>query len=170
MDQQLEPLFRRRSIRKYTGIPVSESQKEKILRAGFAAPSAHNHQPWHFVCMDDQKVLADIANVHPYAKMLPNAGFGIVVCGDQSLQTSFGFLIEDCSAAIQNMLIAATGLGLGSVWCGIYPVQELMDACSHVLGLPENVVPIGLVVVGEANEEKHEITRYLEERVHRNQW
>lgn len=169
-ESDMESLFKRRSIRKYTGELVTPAQVELILRAGFAAPSAHNRQPWHFLCISDKMQLDRLAEVHPYAKMLPSAGFGIVVCGDKQIQESFGFLIEDCSAAIQNMLIAATGLELGSVWCGLYPVDELMVAYASILELPENVVPIGLVVIGKADEVKNETTRYLKERVHDNKW
>ena len=132
----LEAIFTRKSIRKYTGESITEEQLKIILRAGFAAPSAHNRQPWHFVVIRDRQTLEKIASSHPYAKMLPQAGCGIVVCGDSNKEEGSVFLAEDCSAAIQNMLLAAHGIGLGAVWCGLYPATERAEEVSGLLGLP----------------------------------
>ncbi len=86
--------------------------------------------------------------------MLPSAGCGIIVCGDTKKQPEIGFLVEDCSASIQNILLAAHGLGLGAVWCGIYSVEKLTQSMSETLNLPEHIIPIGMVVVGVKEEEK----------------
>lgn len=166
----LEAIFTRRSIRKYTGEAISEDQLKLILQAGFAAPSAHNRQPWHFVVVRDRGSLEAIANDHPYAKMLPQAGCGIVVCGDRQREENLSYLAENCSAAIQNMLLAAHGLGLGAVWCGIYPVNERTQMIGNLLGLPEHIVPIGLVVTGHKNEERPSENRYDDGRVHFEKW
>lgn len=166
----LEAIFTRRSIRKYTGEEITEEQLNIILRAGFAAPSAHNKQPWHFVVFREKKTLENIAQVHPYAKMLPQAGCGIVVCGDSNVETRPGFLAEDCSAAIQNMLLAAHGIGLGAVWCGLYPVTRLTKSVTGVMEFPEHIVPIGLVVIGHKNEDKQTIDRFDAEKVHYEKW
>src|SRR5690554_4415591 len=115
----LDAIFSRRSIRKFTGEQVKEEDLKTILKAGFQAPSAHNYQPREYIVVKDKEILNKISEFHKYAKMLPNAGCGIVVCGDTSKQEEIGFLVEDCSASIQNMLLAAHGLGLGAVWCGL---------------------------------------------------
>jgi nitroreductase len=113
-----EAIFTRRSIRKFTGEPVSADELHTILRAGSYAPSAHNYQPWHFLVVQDAAVLADLTEELPHSKMLAAAGCGIIVCGDSQRQWIPGFLMEDCAAAAENMLLAAHGLGLGAVWLG----------------------------------------------------
>ncbi len=166
----LDAIFTRRSIRKFTGEPIKEEDLRLILKAGFQAPSAHNLEPREYVVVRDKDVLDKIADFHKYAKMLPNAGCGIVVCGDKSKQDDMGFLVEDCSASIQNMLLAAHGLGLGAVWCGLYAKEDLVDNMSKTLNLPEHIIPIGLVVVGVKDQEREAIDRYNEEKVHYDRW
>jgi nitroreductase len=165
-----EAIMTRRSIRSYSGVPISEENLTTILKAGFQAPSASNHQPWHFVVIRDSQMLSRISNAHRYAKMLPAAGCGIVVCGDKELQGMTGFLVEDCSAAIENMLLAANGLGLGAVWCGLYPNTRLAGPVADLLKLPAKVVPVGMVVVGHKAEEKPFEDRYHPERIHYETW
>ncbi len=143
----LQAIMTRRSIRKFTVEVITEEQLDTLLRAGFQAPSAHNLQPWHFVVARNKELLEKISGFHKYAKMLPNAGCGIIVCGNKEKQPNRGFLVEDCSAAIQNILLAAHGIGLGAVWCGLYDSENLVEATKEVLELPNNIIPIGMVVV-----------------------
>jgi len=166
----MEALFTRRSIRRYTGEPVSEEDLKLLLKAGFCAPSAHNKQPWQFVIVRNRDTLEEIARLHPYAKMLPQAGCGIIVCGDTNRENHIGYLVEDCSAAIENILLAAHGLGLGAVWCGLYPVQERVDAVAKLLNMPSDMIPIGLVVVGHGQDKGREVDRFDEARVHYEKW
>ncbi|HEY8362140.1 MAG TPA: nitroreductase family protein [Tissierellaceae bacterium] len=166
----LEAIFSRRSIRKFTGAPVKEEDLKLILKAGFQAPSAHNLQPREYVVIRDKEIINKIAEFHKYAKMLPNAGCGIVVCGDKSKQQDMGFLVEDCSASIQNMLLAAHGLGLGAVWCGLYGKTDLVENMSKTLNLPEHIIPIGLVVIGVKAQDVEPVDRYNEEKVHYDRW
>ena len=102
--------------------------------------------------------------------MLPKAGCGIIVCGDKDKQPEIGFLVEDCSASMQNMLLAAHGIGLGAVWCGLYSVTKLTEAMADVLELPEHVIPIGMIVVGIKDESKEPIDRYDERKIHYDKW
>jgi nitroreductase len=166
----IDAIFTRRSIRKYTGQPIEQGELEQILKAGFYAPSAHNHQPWHFIVVRDPRILEKIAAGHQYSKMLPQAGCAIIVCGDTKKEELLGFLIEDCSAAIQNMLLAAHGLGLGAVWCGLYPVTRLTALIGGLLGLPSKIIPVGMVVVGHGDEARNVPDRYDENRVHLDKW
>lgn len=166
----LDAINGRRSIRKYTGEPINEDQLNTILKAGFQAPSAHNRNPREYIVLRDREILEAITKFHPYTKMLPQAGCGIVVCGDTTKQEREGFIVSDCSASIQNMLLAAHGIGLGGVWCGIYPVPELMEPLIQLLKLPGHIIPIGIVVVGVKDEEKRELDKFKEENVHYNRW
>ena len=166
----LEAITSRRSIRNYTGVPISEEQLDTVLRSGFQAPSAHNKQPWHFIVVRDPNSLSSMAELHPYAKMLPSAGCGIVVCGDKKLEGETGFIVEDCSAAIQNMLLAAHGIGLGAVWCGLYPITALTKGIRLLLDIPSDIIPVGLVVVGNKESDRPAVDRYDAERVHSEKW
>jgi nitroreductase len=166
----LEAIFTRRSIRKFTGQPISDDDLHTILRAGCYAPSASNHQPWHFVVVKDYSTLQTIALDHPYAKMMPQAGCCIVACGDKQEQGTTGFLVEDCSAAIQNMLLAAHGLGLGAVWCGLYPLSPRMKTIRALLQLPAHILPIGMIALGYKNEERSTGERYDPGKVHFEKW
>lgn len=166
----IEAINTRRSIRKFTGEIISDEELKVILKAGFQAPSAHNFQPRDYVVVKDKEIIDKIADFHPYAKMLPKAGCGIVVCGDSQKQPQMGFLVADCSAAIQNMLLAAHGLGLGAVWCGIYCDEKLVKNMSEVLKLPEKIIPIGMVVVGKKAVDKEAVDRYDESKVHYDRW
>lgn len=166
----IEAINTRRSIRKFTGEIISDEELKVILKAGFQAPSAHNFQPRDYVVVRDKEIIDKIADFHPYAKMLPKAGCGIVVCGDSQKQPQMGFLVADCSAAIQNMLLAAHGLGLGAVWCGIYCDEKLVKNMSEVLKLPEKIIPIGMVVVGKKAVDKEAVDRYDESKVHYDRW
>lgn len=166
----LDAIFTRRSVRNFTGEPINEIDLKTILRAGFSAPSAHNTKPWHFVVVRNTASLESIAKFHTYGKMLPKAGCGIVVCGDSEKQNMPGFLVEDCSAALQNMLLAAHGLGLGAVWCGLHPVTQLTISMSELLKLPPTIKPVGIIALGHKNEEREAINRYDDSKVHFDQW
>lgn len=165
-----EAIFTRRSIRCFTGEIVKESDLKTIIKAGCYAPSANNRQPWDFIIIKEKDIMEKISEVHSRAKMIVEAGCGIIICGDKEKQTQTGLLIEDCSASIQNMLLCAHGLGLGAVWCGLYPVTHLTKAVKELLELPNNIVPVGLVVVGHTAEDKEMVFRYNEEKIHIDTW
>lgn len=167
----LEAILTRRSIREFTGDPISEENLKTILKAGFQAPSARNLQPREYVVVRDEKVKEKIAETRKNTKTLLKASCGIIVCGDKKKQPKMGFLISDCSASIQNMLLAAHSLSLGAVWCGLYPEEgEYAKDVAKILKLPEHIVPIGMVVVGIKDEEKPPIDRYDESKIHFDKW
>jgi len=166
----MEALLTRRSVRKFSGEPISADDLTAILRSGSYAPSAMNRQPWHFVVLRERETLEAITKIQPYTQMLPKAGCGIVVCGDKLRQPQMGFLVEDCSAAIQNMLLAAHGLGLGAVWCGLYPVSIFTKPLSKLLKLPIQMVPVGLIAVGHKTEDRTVAERFDPDRVHYEVW
>ena len=164
----IDTIYSRRSIRRYTEEPVSEEQIKTLLEAAMAAPSASNRKPWHFVVVTERETLDRLAEAHKYAKMLHEAPVCISVCGDQSV--SERFWVQDCSAATENLLLAATALGLGAVWCGVYPSQERVEAIGKILGIETPVVPLNIIAVGHPAEEKEPRTQYDEGRVHIEKW
>lgn len=164
----LEALFTRRSIRSYTSDSVSEEDLKTILEAGMNAPSANNRQPWHFVVVDEREKLNGIMEAHPYTRMLAEAPIAIVVCGDPDISESFW--VQDCSAATENILLAARALDLGTVWCGVYPREDRVNVISVLFDLPETIVPLNVIALGHPAEEKGRVDRYQDSRVHRNAW
>ncbi len=168
--EAMDVILGRRSIRKYTGQPVSEAEAKRLLEAGMAAPSAHNRQPWHFIVVRDHAKLEAIPLFHQYSKMLPQAALAIVVCGDLDLEAGTGFWPQDCAAVTQNILLAAKAIGLGAVWLGVYPNENLVKGLSDLLNVPERKVPFCIISVGCPAEEKPPSNRYDEKRVHFDSW
>lgn len=147
----LNNILERTSVRSYLEKSVEEEKIEKLLQAGMAAPTAVNKQPWHFVVVTEKSLLQKLSEANPHAKMVAKAPLAIVVCGDMTKALDGNareFWVQDCSAASENILLAATGLGLGAVWTGTYPSEERCAAVSEVLGLPESLIPLNTIVIG----------------------
>jgi nitroreductase len=166
----LTAIFTRHSIRKYTGEPITDDQLHTILRAGFSAPTAMNTRPWQFVVVRSAETLEAITKAHPYSKMLPSAGCGILVCGDTAKNENLYYLAEDCSAAIENMLLAAHAQGLGAVWLGVHPRDERVQAMRALMELPESIFPIGMMAVGNPAETRDAPDRFEADKVHFEKW
>jgi len=166
----IEAILTRRSIRKYTDRLIPDDMTRMLLDAAMSAPSARNTQSWHFIVIEDRKVLDLIPQVHPYADMVMGAPLAIVVCGDRGMEPNEGYLVQNCSAATQNLLIAANALGLGAVWLGVYPRKERVDGIRGLLDIPDGIVPISLVSIGYPAEESYKADRYDESKIHRDRW
>lgn len=165
-----EAIYTRRSIRKYEDKVISEDLVKELLGAAMMAPSAGNAQPWQFVIVDDREKLDGIPEYSQYAVMAKHAPLGILVCGDLSLEKYPGYWVQDCSAAIQNLLLAIHAKGLGAVWTGVYPMEERVEGFKKNFNLPEKVIPLGFIVIGWPAQESKKKDRYKEERVHKNSW
>ncbi|WP_428897472.1 Nitroreductase [Parelusimicrobium proximum] len=167
----LEAIYKRRSIRKYQkGAEVTKEQLHTLLGAAMMAPSGKNNQSWEFVVLTEREALDKFMQAHPHAKMLETASACIIVCAKTDGATEGFFTLVDCAAAIQNILLAATELGLGSVWLGIHNAPERLEMIKELYSIPENVVPVGAVAVGVADEVKDPVDRYNESKVHYNKW
>ena len=168
MNPTLDIIFRRRSIRKYTDRPVKPEKLDLLLQAGMAAPSAMNCKPWEFVLVTEAERLAQFRTRLLFGDR--NAPAAIVVCGHPAISTNPTarlFWVQDCSAAAENILIAATGLGLGTVWIGVHPVAQFVKTVRQIVGLPRGVTPLCIVYVGYAVEQKPARTQYDPARVHK---
>ncbi len=161
-----QTMLARRSIRKYTDRPVTREQIRRLLEAAMAAPSASNRQPWHFVAVTERAILDQLAQGHPYGKMLFEAPLCIAVCGEPENT----YWVQDCSAAAENILLAATEMGLGSVWLGVHPQGDREHKVRDLLGMPPHVSPLCLISIGYPAEEKEPRTQYQESRVHYEHW
>jgi nitroreductase len=165
-----EAILNRRSIRQYTDRPVSNDIIETLLKAAMYAPSAVNKQPWHFIVFRDHEIIEKINLFHQYSSMLRHAGAAILVCWDEELQYDTGYGPVDCSAATQNIMLSACGLGLGSVWVGIYPRVQRMESIHALFGLPQNIKPFSIVSLGYPAEEKKMPDRFNRDRIHFEKW
>jgi nitroreductase len=168
--ETMNAIFSRRSIRKYLPKPVTYDLIENILKAGMNAPSAGDEQPWHFVILNEHSLLQKISEIHPYAKMLKAAPAAILVCGDRSVFKFKDLWIQDCSAATENMLLAAHDLGLGAVWIGVYPVENLVREVRSILNIPQDITPFSIIGMGYPSEEKSGRLRYDKSKIHTNAW
>jgi nitroreductase len=167
MDDRLRFIFARRSVRRYQEKAVSDVDVRALLEAAMAAPSANNSRPWHFVAATDRRSLKALAARHPYGKMLTGAGLCIAVCADASLSAWWQ---HDCSAAVENILIAAAALGLGGVWLGVHGRADRVKAVREILGIPQQISVLCLVSIGHPAEAPEPRTQYDPARVHRGRW
>ena len=172
-EKVMENILNRKSVRKYTKEEVKKEQLEMLVRAGMAAPSARNSQPWLFFVIDDRTILDNLAKQLPNAKMQLSAKAAIVVCGNlQKALEGDGreFWVQDCSAATQNILLAAESMGLGAVWTGAYPRKETVNIIKVELGLPEHIVPLNVIPIGWQTGEEKPKQKYTEENIRWNKW
>ncbi len=172
MNPELNFIFSRRSVRSYIKEEIPEQVLNDILEAAMAAPSAMAKDPFHFIVVKKYERLRDIAKILPHGKMIRNAAAAIIVCGDiiQTHDQQESFMLQDCSAAIQNTLLAATALGFGSCWLGIHPRTERMKAVAELFSLPDNIIPIGGIALGRAKETPDSRTRFNKKNIHREHW
>ncbi len=174
MEECLKVIYTRRSVRSYADKEIPEEDILKILKAAMLAPSAGNEQPWHFIVVRSREKLRKLAEAHPYGKMVARAAAAIIVCCDPKLSKyPYPMWVQDCSAATQNILLAARALGIGSVWIGVYPVEDRMEAIRNVLGIPRDVIVFSLVPLGYPHSENdfyEAPDRFKEERIHYDGW
>ncbi len=172
----MEGLLSRRSIRKYADKPVEKNLVKKIIKAAQYAPSAHNTQPWEFLVIDDKEQLKELRHIQRSASFAENAPLAILVCGDEQKAFSrekegWSYVDIDCSAATENLLLAAHAEGLGACWCGAAPMTKPIAGLKEYFKLPENIKPFSIVVLGYPDEEsKLNGERYNEDRIHWGKW
>ncbi|MEG1255429.1 nitroreductase family protein [Clostridium sp.] len=166
----MDEILERKSIRKYTEKSISDEQMEEILRAAMASPSAGNQQPWDFIVVRSKETMNDIMKVSQHAAPLKSAPVAIVVCGDEAKEKYKGYWVQDCSAAVENILLKVTEMGLGAVWIGVYPEQDRVDGLKRIFNLPDTVIPLAVVPVGYAAEDKADVDRFNKDRIHYEIW
>ena len=168
----LDFIFGRRSIRVYSPGPVPDEMVTKLLEAAMAAPSAMTKDPWRFLVVRKPQTLSALTAALPGGKMLATAALAIVVCGDldSALDRQLSYLLQDCSAATENLLLAAHALGLGACWVGVHPGEDAVRQVKQLLSLPAAIVPMAVVAIGHPGEQPEARTRYRGEHVHLEKW
>ena len=172
-NEALEVIFSRKSVRKYTGQVATKEELGIILKAAMAAPSGRNQQPWAFIVLTDPATLEKLAEGLPYAKMLPQAGAGLVVCGYSAPPTRPGgrdLWEQDCAAATQNILLAAEAMGLGAVWTAVHPYPEREEYIRRVLGIPSSIIPFSVIPIGHPVGDEQPKEKFRQSNVHWERW
>ncbi|MDE5844786.1 MAG: nitroreductase family protein [Muribaculaceae bacterium] len=164
----IDNIMTRTSIRKFTNQPIGADTLTSLVKAGMAAPTAVNKQPWSFIVVTEREVLDSLMNVHPYSN-LATATAAIVVCGEmEKALDGYGrdYWIQDCSAATENILLAAHAYGLGAVWCGVYPNPNVVPGVKRVLSIPGAVTPLSLITLGHPADNPAPKDKWNPENVH----
>jgi len=167
MENVLDLIFKRRSVRIFSKQKVEKETITKLLQAAMAAPSASNSRPWEFIAVTDDETMKTLRFKIKYGKY--NAPAAVIVCANLKIaknESAYRFWVQDCSAATENILIAAAGMDMGTVWIGSYPKDDVMNTLRKTLDIPEDVIPFSLVYVGYPAEEVYPRTQYSEDRVH----
>lgn len=174
MNDILKPIFKRRSVRSYIENKcIPENLINDILEAAMAAPSACNKKPYEFIVIDDTVTLQWVSECLPFGKFLAKAPLGIVVCGDINNANAgeLSYLLQDCSAAIENILIAVSELGLGACWLGVHPRNDRIESIKKIIGFPDNIIPVSVISVGFPDHASPgERTQFCKNKIHRNRW
>jgi nitroreductase len=173
MDNEvLDVIYTRRSVRSFNGDAVAREDLMKILRAGMSAPSAVNVQPWAFVAVTNRETLDELCDRLPYSKMLDKADAAIIVCGvpDKDAVYSGKYWVMDCSAATENILLAAHALGLGAVWTAVHPDEEKVRNVRKILDIPQTIIPLNVIPIGVPTGKGTVIDKFREENIHWERW
>jgi len=172
MNEALMPIFARRSVRAYQDKDVAEEMIHDLLEAAMAAPSAVAKDPWDFIVVRKQETRDRIADALPNGQMLRQAPVGIVICGNMERVhgPELSYMLQDCSAAIENALLAADMLGLGACWLGVHPREERVVELTTLFNLPAAVIPVACIALGWPKEHPPARTRYRDDAVHREEW
>ncbi len=163
-----DAILKRRSIRKFNDIEVTDEEIKELLVAAMAAPSAVNRRPWEFYVVKTKEKIEELRkNGAPFGKM--NAPLAIVVCGNKHrflpLKLST-YWVQDCSAATENILLRAVDLGLSACWCGVYPNEKAVKNTRKVLDAKDNIIPLNVIWIGHGLEEKEARSQFDEKNIH----
>ncbi|NLF23346.1 MAG: nitroreductase family protein [Lentisphaerae bacterium] len=172
MHEDVLKILARRSVRAFTAQPVPDATLRDLLKAAMSAPSAAARDPWHFIVVRNPVLLSRLAELLPHGTLIAHAAAGIVVCGDKQAahRQDLSYLLQDCSAATENLLLAASMMGLGACWLGIHPNRERIAGFRERLGLPSAIIPVAAVALGFPQERPAPRTRYRTDSVHRECW
>lgn len=173
MNDTLNTIFARKSVRSFKSDAVPDEKLRMLVRAGMAAPTAVDKRPWEFIVVTDRAVLKQLADALPYAKMAEKAAAAIIVAGDVKKQwggMESDYWIMDCSAATQNILLAAESMGLGAVWTAVYPEDSRVRSVRQILGIPFHVVPLNVIPVGVQTGREKPKDKYDPKQIHWNRW
>ena len=167
-NETLENILNRVSIREYSDRAISPEDIDRLLKAGMAAPSSKDRRPWHFIVLSDKAILNSLGEQLVNAPCLKDADKAIIVCGDNIISDNCWFL--DCSAATQNILLAAHSMGIAAVWTAAYPYEDRMAVISKTFNLPENIKALAVIPLGYPSGKHRAKDKFDTARIHTNRW
>lgn len=163
MDKKcLDIIKKRKSIRSFTSEKVSDETVAEILECGMAAPSAMDTKCREFIVINNKDVMDKMP------QMLEGCSVAVAVCANTKEQNNEAYWLQDCAAAMENMLIAVESLNLGAVWIALYPEEERVKTAVELLKLPEHVKPVAIAAIGYENEKEEKPLN--KEKVYNEQW
>ncbi len=167
----LEALMTRRSVRAYTDKPITDEQVNTILKADMQSHIAYNEQPWEFIVVRNKETLTNVSNINKYARMAKNAPLGILTCiNKERIKHQEGYGAIDVSNATMSILLAAHAMGIGSVWTGVYPNEELVGPFRKEFNLPESIIPLAFVLLGYPKSTPAQKDHFKPERIKQEKW
>ena len=174
MNDAMNNILTRKSVREFVAGEVEQEKIDNLLKAAMAAPSARNQQTWEFIVVKDRDILLQLAEAMPYAKMAATAALAIVVCGNLS-RCGEGhrkeYWKQDCSAATENILLAAHAQGLGAVWTAVYSDPERVEDAVRILGIPDGIIPLNIIPIGyPLKYNTDENIHYNSDNIHKDRW
>ncbi|QZT37265.1 nitroreductase family protein [Halosquirtibacter xylanolyticus] len=173
MNNVLTTILERVSVRSFKEDKVPREDLELMIKAGMAAPSAVNKQPWEFIIVDSSALLFELGSFLPYAKMTKFAPAAIVVCGNQKNMLDGweeSFWVQDCSAATQNILLTVESLSYGAVWTAIYPDMTRIHIVKRILDLPHHIIPLNVIPIGIPEQNYNHKDKFDPSKIHYNRW
>lgn len=172
MNSKINFITKRRSIRKFKDVPVTDEQIKTILEAAMSAPSAVAKDPWRFIVLRNRENMKTVASYLPNGGLLADAGIGLIICGDidEAHDNSLSYMLQDCSAAIENILLATSALELGACWLGVHPREDRIRNIKNFCKLPENIIPLAAIAIGVPAASPEPRTRYNEDYIHQERW
>lgn len=165
----MNPIFKRKSIRKFQAKEVEEEKIERLLKAGMQAPSAMNSQPWEFIVIKDKENIKKIENMSQYSKPAKTSPLCIITLFNKDYLEPFDdykWVEQDMAACTQNILLQAVEEDLGAVWLGTYPDEERVNYLKENFKIPTNVYPYSVIVLGYPMEDYEGTQRFKEDRIH----
>ena len=142
-----------RSIKKFkSDKPIKKEQIDRLLGAAMMAPSACNSRPWEFIAVTKREILDEISKVHPYAGMCATASAAIIVVAIPQAGRPEGYFPQDCGAAVQNILLEAVSMDLGTCWCGVYPKPDRITSIRELFNIGEPKIPFCVIAIGTPDE------------------
>lgn len=151
----IEAINRRRSIRRYLDKPVEFEKITALIDAARKAPSAGNLQDWNFIIVSEKDLVKQAAQYCVDQYWIQTAPILIIVCAlPEKHEMYYGlrgkrlYNIQDCAAAIQNMLLAATDMGLGTCWIGAFEEEKMRS----LFAIPQDVRPQAIITIGYSDE------------------
>ena len=163
----MNPIFKRRSVRKFSDEEVSINQVKNLIKAGMQSPSAFNSQPWEFLIVSNKKDLEAVSKMSRFAKPAKRAQKLIIVLGNtKKFRLVKDMIQQDLSACTQNILLQAVVDGLGGVWLGFYPKKDRVNDLREYFNIPDHIIPFSVIAIGYPKDEKDPKSRYDESKIH----